>query len=154
MVEKYLSINCEYFESGLWLDEKFSRGQAWLDLLFLANSSTKRGVYNFHEKIFNKGSVYRSNSFLAERWHWSTSKVSGFLNNLRDTGRIKVIGRGIEREVQIIDYEKYQIILYDTAIKTLDNVNITENYCDDSFDNDDEDALEEESEEDTWFDQL
>ncbi len=99
-----------------WLTEPFTRGQAWVDLLLLANHETgfirRRGVLVAVER----GQVGYSEESLAARWRWSRGKVRRFLSEL--TGR-SWISRGFsEKTVQkkasvnsvihIVNYDKRQ----------------------------------------------
>lgn len=97
----------ELADSSLWLDEKFSRGQAYLDMFHIANARDSKGVAGFKSKIFKRGCIYRSNTNLAERWRWSNDKVKNFLNFLSTTERIRIEGSGYNREIVLLEFEKY-----------------------------------------------
>jgi hypothetical protein len=99
-----------------WLAEPFTRAQAWIDLLLLANHETgfirRRGILVTVER----GQVGCSEETLAERWKWSKGKVRRFLKELTKLDRI---GRSISEKtvlkntsvsslINIINYEKYQ----------------------------------------------
>ena len=75
--------------STLWLDEKFTKGQAWIDLLLLAqgvyNAEVRDGVY----REFYPGHVYWSLSALASRWKWNRKTVKAFLENLEKADMVK-----------------------------------------------------------------
>ena len=59
----------------LWgCDEPFSRGQAWIDLLLLANHKDKKGYSGSQVQTFARGDVNKSISSLAERWGRSRKK--------------------------------------------------------------------------------
>lgn len=98
--------------NSLWNDEKFSRGQAWLDLILLANhkpiSIRKRGI-----KIdVDRGQVGWSERQLADRWQWSRGKVSRFLKELEDSEQIEQQNGpqnvNVTSLITITNYEKYQ----------------------------------------------
>ena len=87
----FFYVNRGLLYSDRWLSEKFTRGQAWVDLIILANHESayfyKRGV-----KInINRGQVGWSSVALSERWKWSRSKVNKFLNDLKKEQQIKQI---------------------------------------------------------------
>lgn len=67
----------------MWNKEKFSCGQALIDLMFLA-SYEERNVYFGGEIItLEKGQLITSVRFLRERWRWhNNEKVLRFLNDL------------------------------------------------------------------------
>ena len=66
----------------LWLEKPFSRGQAWVDLLLLANHSDREYVYHGERVVGKRGDVDVSMLWLAERWGWSRGKVSRFIREL------------------------------------------------------------------------
>ena len=63
----------------LWQDKPFAKGQAWIDLILMANIADgdvlSKGVV-VHVK---RGQVFRTQKYLADRWGWSIKKVRGFL---------------------------------------------------------------------------
>ena len=69
-------------ESSMWLEEPFTRGQAWVDLLMLTNHADghirKRGI----PIEVHRGELGWSEEALAERWKWSRGKVRRFLQEL------------------------------------------------------------------------
>lgn len=102
-----LFVSDDFFKSMMWTGEKFTRAHAYLDLLAMANRRTSTSIYNGKLKTFRRGCIYRSNTGLSERFHWSTGKVNSFLNDLKDAGMIKIVGRGIEREIEMTEYESF-----------------------------------------------
>lgn len=111
-----------------WLSEPFTRAQAWIDLLLLANHRAgnvcKRGI-TFEVK---RGQVGYSEEALAKRWQWSRGKVRRFLFELENDDSIernpaiqtvqKTVQQNGQQTVQqnkrlsslisIINYEQYQ----------------------------------------------
>lgn len=92
----------------LWLCEKFTRGQAWIDLLLLANHSPsffyKRGV-----KIeVSRGQLARSEVELADRWKWSRTKVKKFIKDLEKEQQVIQQKTNITQIVTILNYDEYQ----------------------------------------------
>ncbi len=96
----------------LWLGEPFTRGQAWVDLLLLANHKTghirRRGV-----KIpVERGQVGYSQESLSTRWRWSKGKVIRFLSELKRDERItqKTVLKNLALStlIDITNYGQYQ----------------------------------------------
>lgn len=75
MASGWIKLHRKLMDSPMWTSEPFTKGQAWVDLLMLADFETK-GEYR-------RGSVYKSQRYLASRWHWSEKKVSRFLRDLQ-----------------------------------------------------------------------
>lgn len=71
MSEGWVSIYRKFLSSQMWLSEPFTRGQAWIDLIGLANHEEGfirvRGI----KVTLKRGQVGWSEVKLAERWKWS-----------------------------------------------------------------------------------
>ena len=82
MQEGWIKLYRSSFENRLYFDEPFTRFQAWIDLLLLANH--KDGSFFKRGNIVKvpRGTVARSMKELADRWQWSEAKVSRFINFL------------------------------------------------------------------------
>jgi hypothetical protein len=107
-MEGWISLHRKIQENDLWLCEPFTRGQAWIDLLLLANHEPgyfyKRGV-----KIDLKiGQVGWSELALSIRWKWSRNKVRKFLNDLEKEHQIKQQKTNVTQVLTLLNYEKYQ----------------------------------------------
>lgn len=100
-----------------WLSEPFTRAQAWVDLLLLANHKAghirKRGI----AITVDRGQVGHSEQTLASRWQWSKGKVRRFIVELT---RLSQVSRRISQKtvlkktsvsslIYIVNYEKYQM---------------------------------------------
>lgn len=107
-MEGWIKIHRKIIDNPLWFSEKFTRGQAWIDLILLANHADsyffKRGV-----KInVSRGQLSRSSVELGHRWKWSRSKVNKFLNDLEKEQQIKQQKSNVNLIVTIINYDLYQ----------------------------------------------
>ena len=76
----------------LWLEKPFSKGQAWVDLLLLAQGVEKEKHYRGQIQMQKPGIVYTSILFLEKRWGWSRNKVYRFFEYLIDQKMISVKG--------------------------------------------------------------
>ena len=79
-------------KNSLWLERPFSKGQAWVDLLLLAQGIDKDVEYRGKIQKMKPGVVYTSILYLADRWGWYRSKVYRFLENLIDLGMVEIQG--------------------------------------------------------------
>ena len=107
-MEGWIKLHRSLLESDFWKCETFSRGQAWVDLLMLANFKDsffyKRGV-----KIdVKRGQLGRSEVELSDRWKWSRSKVRKFLKDLEKEQQIKVVKSSVTQVITIIKYNDFQ----------------------------------------------
>ena len=94
---------------SIWNDKPFARGQAWIELLLLANHKTKKIFFDGKVIEVERGSMITSMSKLALRWGWSRKKVTGFLNQLviEEMITYKVVDRKYTL-VTIVNYSKVQ----------------------------------------------
>lgn len=74
--------------STLWLDEKFTKGQAWVDLLLLAQGAFNSEVRGGQYREFKPGVVYWSITALADRWKWNRRTAWSFLQSLEKAGML------------------------------------------------------------------
>lgn len=85
MKEGYLGVFRKFFDHEFWKEKRqYSKAEAWIDLMQCArygekpeNLLDKRGAY-----ILEYGDVYISSRYLGERWIWSRTKVTKFLEYL------------------------------------------------------------------------
>jgi len=107
-MQGWISLHRRLAQHELWTSEPFSRGQAWVDLLLLANH--KDGfIYVRGNKInIKRGQVGWSEHRLAERWQWSRNKVRKFIKDLEEEQQIKPQKNNVTSVISIVNYDKYQ----------------------------------------------
>lgn len=88
----YIKIDRGLKSNPLWLEEPFTKGQAWVDMLLLAQGVDKEKRVNGKKKTLKRGNIYTSTRFLAKRWRWSRMKLYRFLETLVLENMIKVSG--------------------------------------------------------------
>jgi len=98
----------EMFESGLWLSEPFTRGQAWVDLILLANHAPSKFYIRGREVKVGRGQIARSETALAERWQWSRGKVRRYIQKLETVQQIVQQKNRLITLITITNYNKYQ----------------------------------------------
>lgn len=107
-MEGWIKLHRQILESDLWLDEKFTRGQAWADLLMIAchkeSSFRKRGI----KVCLTRGQIGKSLDELSKRWKWSIGKVKRFLVELENENQISVNNSNVNQIITILNYNKYQ----------------------------------------------
>lgn len=89
----YIKLDRGLKSNSLWLEKPFSRGQAWVDLLLLAQGVDKDKQYRGKIQHQKSGEVYTSVLYLTGRWGWSRNKVYRFLDYLIKAGMIVIQGR-------------------------------------------------------------
>lgn len=108
MAKGYISINRAIEDNWLWKEKPFSKGQAWIDLIMLANHTEVKKPIGDNIMVFQKGCVYRSLSFLADRWGWDRRTVRRFLNVLKSDGMLSLSVSKHGTTISLINYGKYQ----------------------------------------------
>ena len=93
----YIKLDRGLKNNSLWLLEKpFTKGQAWVDLLILAQGVDKSREYRGKQQMMIHGNVYTSIYFLANRWGWGRTKVYRFLEKLMMDNMITVSGWSVD----------------------------------------------------------
>lgn len=106
----WVSIYRSLQEHPLWQEKPFSKGQAWIDLILLANHNATSIAHKGSTVLCARGTVNRSIKSLAERWGWSRGKVRRFLQRLQEDGMV-IADIAQERTViTIVNYARYQCI--------------------------------------------
>jgi len=104
----WIKLHRQLSENPIWLAEPFSRGQAWVDLILLANHKDsfyyKRGI----RIDVKRGQLAWPIDKLAERWKWSRGKVERYLNDLETMKQISKQNSNVITCISIDNYNKYQ----------------------------------------------
>ncbi len=115
-------------EHPLWTDDTFSRGQAWVDLLLLANHKPSY----FHKRgarvDIQRGQVGVSIKGLAKRWKWSRGKVTRFLFELENEHQIEHQTTNVTTVVTIVNYDTFQQTDTKTGTRRTPNGHQTDTY--------------------------
>jgi len=91
MDKGYIKLWRKLQDNPIWRikKEKFSKGQAWIDLLLRANHKDAIVRIGNREILVKAGSFITSQRKLASFWNWSVGYVSKFLRNLEYQKMIK-----------------------------------------------------------------
>ena len=99
------------FENKLYFEEPFTRYQAWIDLLLLANH--KDGYFMKRGTLVKvpRGTVGYSMKELAKRWKWSINKVSRYIEILESetVNQVKSQKNNVTTLISIVNYDRYQL---------------------------------------------
>lgn len=102
----YILLHRSVCESFLWSEKPFTKGQAWVDLLLLANHSDKDEIIKGVVVHIKRGQLLRSRQFFAERWGWNVKTVDGYLKTLKTQKMVDTKGTP---QGTLITLEKYGI---------------------------------------------
>lgn len=122
MLQGWISVHRQIQEHWLWADKPFSKGQAWIDMLMLANHEDKQILLGRKIIDVKAGSFITSEVKLAERWEWSRQKVRDFLDILKTEKMIDKVSDNKKTTIFIENYAEYQ----DTCNSKLDSEKTSE----------------------------
>lgn len=108
MSKGWVKLHRKMADHPLWLSEPFTRAQAWVDLIMLANHADGfvrvRGV----RVDVPRGSLGWSEARLATRWRWSRGKARRFLRELETVQQIVQQKNNATSVISITNYDEYQ----------------------------------------------
>lgn len=79
----WAAIHRSLLEHPLWTSEPFTKGQAWVDLIMLANHKPTKIMIKNQVVNLERGQLAWSEVNLAKRWKWSRGKIRRFLKTLK-----------------------------------------------------------------------
>jgi hypothetical protein len=108
----WVQFHRRLLEHRLWLAERFTRGQAWVDLFGRASYADHIATEGNHAIPVKRGQLLTSQSSLAKRWRWDRETVSRFFRLLAslnmchiETSKATDTGYTL---VTIVNYDIYQ----------------------------------------------
>lgn len=106
----YIKLYRIITEDPLWCKEPFTRGQAWVDMLLLANHKDDYIRIRGNRIEVKRGQLAWSEISLSARWAWSRGKVRRFLAELESKMEQKIVQQKtrVTSLITILNYEKYQ----------------------------------------------
>lgn len=107
MAQGWISIHRQLQKHWIWKDKPFSKGQAWIDLIMLANYEDKKIPYKGEVITCERGTVNLSISVLAERWGWGREKTRKFLRLLEADKMVTVNATRHRTTITIENYTFY-----------------------------------------------
>jgi hypothetical protein len=107
-MQGWIKIHRQILDNEFYFSEKFTKTQAWIDLLLLA-SHTERTVFIKGVEINLKaGELCYSQRSLATRWTWNPRTVYKFLNKIQKRKMIHHRKNNVTTIITILNWELYQ----------------------------------------------
>ena len=103
-IKIYRSID----ENWVWQDKPFSKGQAFIDLILQANHKGEKFEYKGEVVEGERGKIYRSISYFAERWGWSRWRTTRFFSALESDGMLHIERTSNRTVLTLINYDDFQ----------------------------------------------
>ena len=107
-MEGWVKLHRKIIDSPDYFSEPFTRTQAWIDLILMANFHVSYiRVKGVRVKV-EPGEVVTSTVALSKRWGWSRGKVLRFLDELETVQQIVQVRTAVYTSISIINYDRYQ----------------------------------------------
>ena len=101
----WIRIYRELLDSAIWnTNEPFTKGQAWIDLLLLANFEDAEQIVGYETVKVKRGSYMTTIRELSDRWKWSKTKTANYLHFLE---KLKMITVNTDTKRTLITIVKY-----------------------------------------------
>lgn len=107
-MDGWIKLHRKIMDNPFYLSEPFTRMQAWIDLLLLANHKEGFFYVRGNKVIIKRGQVGTSSRTLASRWQWSRGKVERFLKELEESNQIEPQKNNVITLLSICNYDEYQ----------------------------------------------
>lgn len=104
----WIKLHRKIFDNPLYFSEPFTRIQAWIDLLLLANHSGQYFYIRGNRIDVKRGEVAHSMESLAQRWRWSRGKVLRYISQLENSQMIVQQKSHVITKLSITNYNTYQ----------------------------------------------
>lgn len=108
MENSWIRLHRKIMDNPLYFAEPFSKMQAWIDLLLLANFADRVTFIRGNRVTIKCGQVAYSREWFSGRWRWSRGKIDRFFDMLE---RENMIGRqksAVITCISILNYDIYQ----------------------------------------------
>lgn len=122
MSEGWICIHRKIRECDIWdYDEPFSRRDAWIDLLLLANHRDKDTIFDGNRITIKRGQYLTSVRKLSKEWHWGKDKTLKYLRLLEQCEMITREADSRRTLITIVNYSIYQDMKSDNADSNKDS---------------------------------
>lgn len=105
-MQGWIKLHRQIQDSWVWEEKPFSRGQAWVDLLLMANHKEQKVLIGNELVVLQPGTIITSERKLMERWGWSKTKVRAFIGILEQD---KMVRKRTKHKQTALIVEKYTI---------------------------------------------
>ncbi len=104
----YIKLHRQITENELWHSERFTKAQAWVDLLLLATYKQRTIFIRGIELKLNPGDLCYSQLTLSKRWKWNERTVNKFLTALQNREMIQTRITNVTTIISILKWNEYQ----------------------------------------------
>jgi predicted RNA-binding Zn-ribbon protein involved in translation (DUF1610 family) len=104
----FIVLHRKLSDHWLWSDRPFTKGQAWIDILWECNHTERPVLIKSTVIICKIGECLNSLDTWSKRWGWSKSKVRRFLELLKKENMIELKPTQQTTHISIVNYGTYQ----------------------------------------------
>lgn len=110
----WILLDRKLLDHSLWDDKPFSKGQAWIDILFLVEWKARYVMVGDKRRKAKPGQCWTTLSTLAERWGWSKEKVRRFLQSLERDDIVSLFVTANGTRLTVEKWDEYQHVVSDS----------------------------------------
>lgn len=107
-MEGWISLHRQIMENEFYFAERFTKMQAWIDLLLLANHKPATFYIRGNEIKLNEGQLGYSQLTLSKRWKWNKRTVDKFLMMLQKREMIHYKKSHLTTIISILNWNEFQ----------------------------------------------
>ena len=108
MQQGWIKLHRSLLEHFVWTDKPFNMGAAWVDLVLMANYDKNKVSINGIVVRVERGQIFTSYRFLAERWGWSLGRVKRFIDVLESEEMMTVERSKNGTRLTLVNYSNFQ----------------------------------------------
>ncbi|MCX6162296.1 MAG: hypothetical protein NTV87_13310 [Ignavibacteriae bacterium] len=104
----YIKLHRQIIDNELYSSEKFTKAQAWIDLLLLATHKANTFIIRGVEINLKPGELAYSQLNLAKRWKWNFKTVNKYLKMLENKEMIHYRNSNVTTTITILNWNRFQ----------------------------------------------
>ena len=104
----WIKLHRQIQQSEFWFSERFTKIQAWIDLLLLANHAPATFFIRGIEIHVERGQLAYAQTTLARRWKWNERTVARLIKLLEKRQMVQTKTDNVTTVITILNYSKYQ----------------------------------------------
>ncbi len=108
MSDGWIKIHRSILDDELYFSEKFTKMQAWIDLLLLAEYKPRAFYVRGIQVKLERGQLAVSIRDLAARWKWGVNKVQSFIKELVVSEKLNTQKSSVITIITVCKYDYYQ----------------------------------------------
>jgi hypothetical protein len=134
-MEGWISLHRQIIDNEFYFAERFTKMQAWIDLLLLANHKPTTVFIRGNQIKLTEGQLCYSQLTLSKRWKWNRRTVDNFLSTLQNRNMIHHTKTHLTTIITIVQWNEFQKSAQQTAQQMHNRVHTDNNVNNDNKNN-------------------